>query len=70
MTHTNGEEQVRGLARVVSLVLRFRAVVLILFLVMTGFLCLQLAHIEMAEDPLETHGSPRAQVRSDLACHR
>jgi predicted RND superfamily exporter protein len=53
MTHTNGEEQVRGLARVVSLALRFRAVVLILFLVMTGFLCLQLAHIEMAEDPTE-----------------
>ncbi len=54
MTHTNGGEQVRGLARVVSLALRFRAVVLILFLVMTGFLCLQLAHIEMAEDPTES----------------
>lgn len=53
MTHANGEEQVRGLARVVSLALRFRAVVLILFLVMTGFLFLQLAHIEMAEDPTE-----------------
>ena len=53
MTHTNGGEQVRGLARVVSLALRFRFVVLILFLAMTGFLCLQLAHIEMAEDPTE-----------------
>jgi len=53
MTHTNGEEQIRGLARVVSLALRMRAVVLILFLVMTGFLGLQLAHLEMAEDPTE-----------------
>jgi len=51
MTQMNGEEQVRGLARVVSLVLRFRAVALIVFLVMTGLLCLQLGKIEMTEDP-------------------
>ncbi len=58
MTHTNGDGQVRGLARVVSLVLRFRAVVLILFLVMTGFLCLDLDGIELQEDPTESMMPP------------
>ncbi len=53
MTHTNGEEQIRGMDRVVSLVVRFRAVVLILFLVLTGLLCIELGGIQLEEDPTE-----------------
>jgi predicted RND superfamily exporter protein len=44
------EDQVRGMSRLVRLVLRFRAVTLLLFLAISGFLCLELSHIEMTED--------------------
>ena len=54
MTQMNGEEQVRGFARVVSMVLRFRAIVLLLFLAATVLLCLQLGNIEMEKDPTES----------------
>ncbi len=59
MTQMNGEEQVSGFARVVSMVLRVRAVALVLFLAATVLLCLQLGKIEMPKDPTESMIPPR-----------
>lgn len=54
MTQKTVEDRPRGLARVVSLALRFRAFVLILFLLTSVALSLRLSGIRMEEDPVDS----------------
>jgi len=51
MTEKDVEGRVGGTSRAVMLVLRFRAVTLILFLVITGLLALQVGHIRVTQNP-------------------
>ena len=49
-----GSRHIRLQSRVVRFVLCHRAITLLAFLAATGFLCFELRHLEMAEDPLQS----------------
>jgi len=66
MKQKDGEVQVGGMARAVMLVLRFRALALILFLVITGALCLQLPNIKATSDSVTPLIPPRHPFASTL----
>jgi len=66
MRQKDGEAQVGGMSRAVMLVLRFRALALILFLVITGALCLQLPNIKATSDPVTPLIPPRHPFATTL----
>jgi predicted RND superfamily exporter protein len=66
MRQKDGEAQVGGMSRAVMLVLRFRALALILFLVITGALCLQLRNIRATSDPVTPLIPPRHPFATTL----
>ena len=66
MRQDDVETQVGGMSRAVMLVLRFRALALILFLVITGALCLQLRNIKATSDPVTPLIPPRHPFATTL----